>query len=442
MTVEINHSAKILLFAKKDVQSAFVISACFINQIPVVILSADKTEMKLNHRINGTGAYYCFDLNLDTVQGLSLPRIKIPELTNGYNDSAEFSIPIFDESKLFSILFTSGTTSDAKAVPLYFKHILSAATSSSTNLPLDSTDEWLLNLPLHHIGGISVLIRCILAGAKVYLNPVSDTDSLLEIFLNRNTLTHASLVPTQLKRLMDNTNFRVGPHFKAILLGGGPISPSIHRLAKDRNIPVIPSYGMTETAAQCIAVPYLSWKNTPDGTSGKPLPDIMISLRKDDSNNESTLLWVKGNQVFDGYIDEGYNTNSFDDDGWFNTGDYARLDQSGYVFIEMRRADRIVTGGENVNPLVLEDVLESYESVVEAGVFGILDDEWGQAVHAAIVLNHKDEALNEDNLRDFLKSRVPNYMIPKQILVVQQLPRTPSGKLIRSELIKLKKGSV
>jgi O-succinylbenzoic acid--CoA ligase len=427
----------VLLLARKDIQTALVISTCFLSQIPLVIIPADSSEQRIQQVFSETKSSSYFGSKSNLINTPGLINIRIPAI--GPNTSTDTTIEVsnFDLNKLFAVLYTSGTTSIAKAVPIRFKQILSAAKNSAINLPLDTNDEWLLNLPLHHIGGVSVLTRSILSGSKVYLNPAHDTHSLSEIFRNRNSLTHASLVPTQLKRLLDDPDFKLGSKFKAILLGGGPISPLIHRSAKERNIPVIPSFGMTETAAQCISVPTSNWSSVPDGTSGIPLNGIKLSLRMDSDNNSNTLLWIKGNQVFDGYCDTTLNQLAIDPDGWFNTGDYARIDENGYVFIEMRRADRIVTGGENVNPIAIEELLESHDSISEAAVFGVPDEEWGQQVVAAIVTKKNVSPVGMNQLKDYLKNFVPGFMIPKRFILVKQLPRTASGKLIRSELSKI-----
>lgn len=431
-----SNSFRILVLADKSIRTAFVISACFLNQIPIVVLPADSSSDQILRRINETEVFAVLDNNLKKEIDPILPLIKVPDIKNYTELNSNLEYSTFELEKLFAILFTSGTTSDAKAVPLKFKHILNAAKNSSQNLPLEINDEWLLNLPLHHVGGISVLIRSILAGSKVFLCPITKTSELKEVFLKRTSLTHASLVPTQLKRLLDDPEFKVGSNFKAILLGGGPIPVSVLQPAKQRSVPVIPSFGMTETAAQCIAVPYNFRWNTTDGTSGKPLGNMKVSLRRDSDGN-ANLLWVKGDQLFDGYLDERLNKHSFDSDGWFNTGDYARIDENGLIYIEMRRSDRIVSGGENINPFILEEVIESHELVAEACVFGIPDDEWGQIVCAAVVLDDNNQSLTLDDINIFLKPRLQGYMIPKKLLLVDKLPRTSTGKLIRTDLEKL-----
>lgn len=429
-------SSRVLVLTDRTTRTAFLISACFLNQIPMVILPVEAGLDRIQRVIKETDVTAIIDLNLEYELDSGLPVIEFPRIKSNIKPHYIQKLPSFDFNKLFAILFTSGTTSEAKAVPLKFKQVLSAAKNSSQNLPLGPNDEWLLNLPLHHIGGISVLIRSLLAGSKVFLLSSTKQSELGRVLIQRSSITHASLVPTQLKRLLDDPDFKVGSSFKYILLGGGPIPASVHRLAIKRNIPVIPSFGMTETAAQCIATPVEMWDRIPVGASGILLGNNKISLRKDTSG-ESELLWIKGDQVFEGYLDEKLNENSFDSEGWFNTGDYASIDENGFIYIEMRRSDRIVSGGENINPFFVEDTLEAHQNIAEAGVFGIQDDEWGQVVCAAIVLKNIEQILSIEELSSFLKAKLPGYMIPKRLILVNKLPRTASGKLIRSELINL-----
>lgn len=435
--VRASSTSVILILSDKTFQTALLISACFIRQIPIVVIPNDSSGERIRRTIKETGAIACFKNKLVRELDLKITEIEIPDFKPYPYFSTDPLFSSLDPDKLFAILYTSGTTSEAKAVPLKYRQVLHAARSSSLNLPLDTEDEWLLNLPLHHIGGISILIRSILNGSKVYLSSSQNSATLKKVLLTRDSITHVSLVPTQLKRLLDDTYFKVGPNFRAILLGGGPISARVHQLAIQRDIPVIPSFGMTETAAQCTAVPFESMDNAPFGTSGKPLDGIEISLRSDITSSSSKLLWIRGPQLFDGYLDEILNINSFDSEGWFNTGDYASIDENGYLYIEMRRSDRIVTGGENVNPFYVEEVLETHQNIAEAGVFGIEDDEWGQVVIASIVLKDKKIPFSIKDIKEFLKSRLPGFMIPKKVLLVDHLPRTASGKLIRSELLKL-----
>ncbi len=144
------------------------------------------------------------------------------------------------------------------------------------------------------------------------------------------------------------------------------------------------------------------------------------------------LLWLKGPQVFDGYLDPDGNDLHFDENGWFSSGDYALITKNGELKILMRRTDRIVTGGENVNPVEVEQALCEHPDVLEAAVFGIPDDEWGQRVAALIV--RRDQRSDFPDLSEHLSLRLRRYQIPKEIIVADSLPYTRTGKIDRSRL--------
>jgi o-succinylbenzoate---CoA ligase len=427
---------KCILFADKDLKTSLVIASCLLNQIPFVAVPHSITNEKLEQVIQQTGANYFFDSNTPDYELSELTSVKVPHTDSILTDNYLFHVQDVDPARLFAILFTSGTTSESKAVPIKYGQLLQAVKSSSDNLPLKESDEWLLNLPLHHIGGISVLVRSIFSGSQVYLLQSSEIDKLREVLSTRYSLTHASLVPTQLKRLLDIPDFRTHKYFKAILLGGGPISPSLHQRALSAGIPLIPSFGMTESSAQCIAVPYSYWKQAPLGSSGKPLCGVEVDIRSDVTleTQQGKVLWLRGPQIITSYFDTSLNQTSFDEDGWFCTGDYANMDENGYIFIEMRRSDRIVSGGENVNPFIVEEALESLSMVKEAAVFGIPDEEWGQLICACVVANERSAEINPNEITIKLKSVLPGFMIPKKYIQLATLPRTSSGKLIRTEL--------
>lgn len=302
-----------------------------------------------------------------------------------------------------------------------------------------------------------------------------------DILAHDKRVRGVSLVPTQLKRLLDLTDFGVHEEFKTILLGGGPVSYEIIQRCKERGIPVMTSFGMTETAAQCISVPFgevspVVVKNNESASysaqnkgfidkyfvsAGKPLPGMFVDLRPDtdfdpetlsDSKSDNVsapkLLWIKGNQVFDGYLSlsesgsiaEKIDTSDFDKEGWFCTGDYAFSDKNGHIYIEMRRTDRIVSGGKNVNPTEIEEVLSSLLYLKDVAVYGKDDNEWGQVVCAAVVLSDSaDEHLPSKNAAEELlelikkdtRSKLPSYKIPKKVVILDSIPRTSSGKLKR-----------
>jgi O-succinylbenzoic acid--CoA ligase len=263
---------------------------------------------------------------------------------------------------------------------------------------------WVLSLPMHHVGGMSVVLRSWIYGTQVIV-----ADPIRAMSQNPDAQV-VSLVTPQLLKLLDEPGFSPQPRFKAVLLGGGRIPPELIRRCVDRNLPVVSSFGMTETNAQIIAVPLDRWREAPEGTCGR------VS-EPNEARIVDGVLELRGPQL-------GV-------DGWFSTGDYARMDADGWIWIETRRTDRIVTGGENVDPEPVEEALRRVGGVLDAAVVGVDDPVWGQRVEAVIVA--RDDVFDPVVLRE-LKSELPSFAIPKHITRVPSLPKTENGKLKRAEI--------
>ncbi|MDZ7714699.1 MAG: AMP-binding protein [Balneolaceae bacterium] len=347
-----------------------------------------------------------------------------------------------DPEQIFGYFFTSGTTDKPKIVPLKRRQMYFAADASAENFKPRPNHFWLLCLPLNHIGGVSIILRSILYGSGIYRMKRFDKGMVTTFLSENNLFQAASLVPTMLKRLLENPVFQTHKNFKAILLGGGSIDSELLELSIQRGIPLVSSYGMTETCAQIAANPLLQ----PSGIY-RPLKSVgdifkpnKIEIRDEHnkklSANNSGTIWIKGPQVFDGYLNPERPNLSFDEGGWFNTGDFGYFNANGHLFIQSRRTDLIITGGENVSPFEVESELEKIEPISEAAVLGLEDKEWGQQVVAVVVAKTK-EKLKAEDIQNQLKSRITSYKVPKQIIQADTLPRTQSGKVKRTELVKL-----
>lgn len=346
-----------------------------------------------------------------------------------------------DQDQIFGYFFTSGTTNKPKIVPLKRRQIITAAEASSVNFKPDPNHFWLLCLPLNHVGGISIILRSVIYGTAIYRLSEFHEEMVKEFLSENIRFQAASLVPTMLKRLLDDHLFHTHREFKSILLGGGPISKELLKNSAERGIPIVSSYGMTETCAQIIANPLLapSGMYTPLQSVGKPFPPNEMQIRDDDGRvlgkNQSGALWLRGPQVIDSYYNNEDNKDKFDKEGWFNTGDFGHLNGFGHLFIESRRTDLIITGGENVNPLEVEEAMQKLPSIQEAVVIGIPDKEWGQKVTAIVTLrNGKTPDLQD--IRDQLKEVLSDFKIPKELKIVKDFPKTPTGKVKRWELAK------
>jgi O-succinylbenzoic acid--CoA ligase len=266
-------------------------------------------------------------------------------------------------------------------------------------------------------------------------------EEMIKEFLSQNTqFQAASLVPTMLKRLLDDPLFRTHHKFKAILMGGGPSNENLLRRAAERGIPLVSSYGMTETCAQIVANPMHipSGTYTPIKSVGKPFPPNQLEIRDQSGKklgmNESGTIWLKGPQVFDGYYQS--DAQPFDEDGWFNTGDFGHLNGFGLLFIESRRTDIIITGGENVNPAIVESAMEQVPEIEEAVVIGLPNEEWGQKIVAVAKL-YPGKKLELSALKKALKNKLRDFQIPKDLRIVDEFPQTNTGKIKRKALKQL-----
>jgi O-succinylbenzoic acid--CoA ligase len=304
-----------------------------------------------------------------------------------------------------TLMHTSGTTSSPRPVALTFANWLANALGSAVALGLDVAERWLCPLPLVHVGGLSILIRSAVYGTTVVLQDRFDAAAACSALMDPDErITLISVVPTMLARLLD-AGLQEPPTLRWALLGGGPIPRPLMWRAVDAGIPVAPTYGMTEACSQI-------------ATHRWPLPGVELRIASDGE------LLVQGPMVAQG---------SLAADGWLHTGDLGALDGRGRLTITGRKADTIITGGENVAPAEVEAVLLEHPAVADAAVFGRADAEWGEAVIARVVLR-EGASVEAPELREFCVGRLAAFKIPKTVEIAPRLPRTDFGKLLRREL--------
>lgn len=427
----------------------FAISACWKLGIPFVSFDIKATSDKLNKQIEKVDPSLVFaDQELQSkldyqdqidIKQLDLTRSLKIDVELGF-EAQNYSPPTNPEN-IFGYFFTSGTSGDPKIVPLKRRQMHFAAKASGENFKPRKNHFWLLCLPLNHIGGISIILRSLLYGSAIF-RMKSFHPKMITTFLKENELFQvASLVPTMLKRLVERPGFYIHNNFKAILLGGGPIDPELIEECNARGIPLVPSYGMTETCAQIAANPILKPSGTyiPMKSVGKIFPGNDIQIRDEDGEvlgvNNSGEIWLKGPQIFDGYLNQD-NSQYFDSRGWFKTGDFGHINANDQLFIESRRSDLIITGGENVSPFEVESELKKIDPITEAAVVGLPDKEWGQKV-VAVVVSKTERSIDTEKIQKELKKKIPSFKVPKEIIQTDALPRTRTGKILRSELPKL-----
>ncbi len=317
-----------------------------------------------------------------------------------------------DRGAIQTVIFTSGTTGEPKPVELTYANHAGSALAAAWNVGLDPDDRWLSALPLFHIGGLAIVLRAAIYGTTAVIHERFEPDRVIDAF-ERRAITLCSLVPTMLRRLRDG-GLGSAPDLRACLLGGAPVPGDLLDWARAAALPIVPTYGMTETASQ---VATLTPAEALAGVRGaRPLPGVELKTSPEDE------LLVRGPMVAPGEISG---------DGWLHTGDLGRVDENGLLQIGGRLKDVIVTGGENVGAVEVEQALLSHPAVSDAAVLGVPDPEWGEAIVALVILRGPAE---DAELLAHCRERISRYKVPKRIERVAELPRNVAGKLLRAQL--------
>lgn len=335
-----------------------------------------------------------------------------------------------NDDRPLAIVHTSGTAGRPRGVVLSRRAFAASATASAANLGWHDDDRWLLRLPIAHVGGLSVLTRCLLARRTVVLAGDGSPADLMAT-LEWDGVTIVSLVPTLLARLLDlEPPRRPPPHLRAVLLGGAAASPALLDRAADRRWPVLTTYGLTEACSQVTTQDYGTVNRGQMG-AGRPLPGTEVRIDDDGQ------ILVRGPTLMTGYVTPHGVAAPLVEGGWLPTGDYGRLDRGGNLHVTGRREDRIVTGGENVDPLEVEQALERVAGVRQACVFGSPDAEWGDIVCVALVA---DRDLDLERVRTELAATLASFKRPRRIALVDALPVRGAGKVDREAVARLAAG--
>ena len=328
----------------------------------------------------------------------------------------EADLPLLGEHDMDDIVLrvlTSGSTGAPHPVGLTYGNFLWSAVGSAFNIGVQPDDRWLCCVPLSHVSGLSIAMRSVIYGTTMVLHDGFDTGRVAAA-LEAGGISVVSLVTTMLTRLLEAGADLSGP--RAILVGGGPVPEEPLAEAIGRGATVVQTYGLTETCSQVTTLAPADARRKL-GSAGRPL--LTTHLRIQDGE-----ILVQGPTVAPGRADA---------DGWLHTGDLGRIDEEGFLYVEDRIDDLIVSGGENVVPAEVEKVLLRHPAVADAAVIGREDPEWQQAVTAVVVLQSGSEA-TPDELRRHCAAALAGFKVPKRVELAAALPRTPSGKLMRRAL--------
>jgi malonyl-CoA/methylmalonyl-CoA synthetase len=378
----------------------------------------------------------------DRVRGIAsergIPLLETPALLR---DGASGELPDVDEGRPALMLYTSGTTGRPKGVVLNHANLRAQVESLSEAWGWSGNDHILLHLPLHHVHGIVNVLTCALwNGALCEVLPRFNAIDVWERLARGDTTLYMA-VPTVYRRLIDAWNradtedraaWASGARSCRLMVSGSaalPV-PTLERWERITGQRLLERYGMTEIG--------MGLSNPLDGERragfvGTPLPGVEVRLVDDDERPVAAgtpgHIQVRGPGVFSEYWRRPEDTAAaFDDDGWFRTGDQAVVEDGSYRILGRSSVDILKTGGEKISALEIEDVLRSHEAVADCAVVGVTDDEWGERVCAALVLAGD---VAPEVIRSFARERLAPYKVPKDFLVVDDLPRNAMGKVTK-----------
>ena len=351
------------------------------------------------------------------------------------------------------LMYTAGTTGRPKGVPLTHNGFVSYMLENVEPANPEIEERNLLTVPLYHVAGIQAMLAAVYGGRTLVMMRQFDVEEWLET-VQREQATRAMVVPTMLKRIIDDPDFSSYDlrSLKVITYGAAPMPFEVIK----RAIKVMPwvrfinAFGQTETASTIAALG--PEDHIIEGTEeerekklrrlsssiGRPLPDVEVKIIDEVGRmppvGEVGEILVRGPRVMTGYWgDEEKTAQVITSDGWLRTGDMGWIDEEGYIYLVGRGDDMIIRGGENISPEEVEDVLHSHPKVEEAAVIGVDDPEWGQQPRAILVLK-KGQTATPEEIIEFCHTRLAGFKRPRSVIFVDSLPRNPMGKVLKREL--------
>lgn len=312
---------------------------------------------------------------------------------------------------------TSATTGKFKSVPITWGMISNHVKASQKMLGLYEDDNWLIILPMFHVSGLSIIMRSLYNATSATIFDKFDENQLLEV-VNSGKINMISLVPTILTRIADKLN---GNNLRLILLGGEFIPQPLIQKCQELALPVYKTYGMTESFSQSVTFNILDF---PDKTIsvGRPLPGVKIEIRNPDLSGVGEI-WLKSPMLMTAYLGQKPYGAAFE------TGDIGYLDRDGFLYLLNRRKDIIISGGENIYPKEIEDLVYSLPEIKECAVVAKTDAKWGQ-----VPILFVSGQISKEKLENFLTEKLAKYKRPQTIIFMDELPKNASGKILRKEL--------
>lgn len=356
----------------------------------------------------------------DRLSSLSINKLSFDDLFNINSES--FQKRFNDEAV---VIFTSGSSAQPKGVVHTFDSLVNSILNGSKILNQNIGDRWLASLPFYHIGGFQIICRALSSGCEIII-PTDLRIESIKKSINKFKPTHISLVAAQLKRLIEE-NTLPAQTLKMSLIGGGFSEDNLLLEAARKGWNPVRVYGSTETASFVTAAKAEEIISKPD-TAGRAVENVKIKISSEGEIHISTK------SLFKNYLNDEKARDEKIENDFFHSGDLGKIDADEYLFVEARRTDLIVSGGENINPIEVENALLKIPYIKEACVFPIQDEHWGQIAAAALVT---DGIIDEEYLKNELKKNLAAFKIPKKFFFIDRLPKTSLGKIERDKIRKM-----
>ncbi len=394
------------------------------------------------------------DMETDLKQVICTGKVEQSQLPGlvGYEDILKAHnptpppVPEMPDDDVAHLYYTSGTTGRSKGVMLSHKNVCCHALAAIAELKLTDSDKWIHVAPLFHLADAWAAFAVTWVGGKHVVVPDFEPSMVLSAIQDEK-VTITNMIPTMLNMLVNTPGVETYDFssLRAILSGGSSIAPEVVRkIMETFKCDYIQTYGMTETSPYLTVSILKAHLNnlSPErqffykAKTGRPFLGVLLKVVREDGkevspdDKEVGEIIVKGDIVTKGYWKRPGETAKALKNGWLHTGDMAVVDREGYVNIVDRKKDMIITGGENVYSVEVENVLYTHPSVLEAAVIGVPDAKWGEAVKAVVVLKADHSAIEEEIIVH-CKERIASYKAPKSVDFVSELPKTGSGKIFK-----------
>ncbi|MFH0733264.1 MAG: AMP-binding protein [bacterium] len=329
------------------------------------------------------------------------------------------------------IIFTSGTTSKAKGVVLPFESIINSALDFNKTFNCSSDEIFMVSLPFYHIGGLMIVIRALISGSTVFIpKSLKPADFIDGIILS--SPAYISVIPKQLNDILERNV--VNKNLKALIVGGSATDTTLIQKALEYNLPVYKVYGSSETSSMVTICTPDEVKLFPS-SSGKAIgPNKVYSINDKGEINPPDIsgeIVVESSTLFYEYYKKPYETNNKLINIRYYTGDIGYINENGFLFIQNRREDLIISGGENISPYEIEQTLKQMPHVKDVCLVGVKDNQWGEVPAAFIIA---DSIITIPDIIDFLSPKLAPFKIPKHFIFVNQFPLNDMGKINKNAL--------